>query len=291
MNPDLFRLHILQGACTVSSFGKAWPTYRKAICEILGRNPGPQEVFDLGSNLSDIFQSYKAGRDQSGVSGGGTAWEVLAVWYLNLIFWNTKVLATKNAKAFVPQCIKDSTSVTIANNVTNTESDVIVYSVPKEIASNATVWDIDKVLKNNIGEVDLAIVQLKTNWNDNSQVPMLWDIVYNSYNVGVRAIENVQVGINGVNPQNYRSFSYSFMTVPTQKKTPSANNVAVSRVRYLSGGNYWGRESLSGVAQSFKEFFQRNFKDYFPNGVQSHISSNLNKDRMFLERFLNLDFD
>ena len=291
-NQDRFRLEIMRKITSIRSFEKYWPGYKRLIDQHLGDNPTAQDVFDLGSELSYIFKNAGVARKegQSALSSGGAAWEVLGVWYLNFVFWGTKVIATKSNKEFVPKTIQDSISITIANHTTNTESDVLVYSIPATLGE-PSLEAVNILVNRHIRDVDLAVIQFKTNWNDNSQVPMLWDIIYNSYNSSEKKLQHVQVGINGVSPENYRSFSYSFMTVPTVAKLPEANNVRVARVRYLSGGNYWGRESESNVAQSFKEFFQKNFNDHFGGGVVSHIADNLQNDSLFVDRFRNLDFD
>lgn len=58
---------------------------------------------------------------------------------------------------------------------------------------------------------------------------------------------------------NARLFSYAFATVPTVKIDKfKRNSVAVLRVSNLSGGNYWGIKSVSGIASSIKEMLGRN---------------------------------
>ena len=46
--------------------------------------------------------------------------------------------------------------------------------------------------------VNFVNLQCKTNWNDNAQVPMLWDIIYSSN----EKLNNISVGINGVSPHS-----------------------------------------------------------------------------------------
>ena len=291
MDHDSFRLKILRSACGVSSFVQAWPDYKSVVDQKLGSNPGPQAVFDLGSNLSEIFRGNRSKRSggQGVLSGGGTAWETLAVWYLNLVCWGTDVIATKNNASFVPRTIRDSLAVTIANRPTNTESDVMVFAIPGHLPGTPRIEDLDRLLRRNLTGTVLTVVQLKTNWNDNSQIPMLWDIVYNSYNSSNSKLSNVNVGINGVTPQNFKRFSYAFMTVPTNKP-PKSSSVAVARVHSLSGGNYWGAATVPGVARSFKEFFQVNFGDRFPEGVQGHVDANMQAFPGLLDKFRNLSF-
>lgn len=293
MHHDKFRLKILKQACSIKSFRDSWPYYKSILDGLLGANPDGQSVFDLGSHLSSIFRGHgvKRSSGQGALSTSGAAWEVLAVWYLNFVFWNTSVLATRSNAQFVPQKIRDSISVSISNQKTNTESDVLVYSVPQELTIEPTLSEIDELVAKRISEVELAVIQLKTNWNDNAQIPMLWDIVYNSYNKLGSPIPHVQVGNNGVTPSSFQKFSYSFLTVPTTK-LPNPNSVSVSRVRNISGGNFWGMAARDGVAMPFSEFFHRNFHKHFEyyGSVQNHISSNINNDNSFIDRFLNLNF-
>jgi hypothetical protein len=292
MQHDLFRLEILKAATGLKSFRKNWDSYLPGIEGVLGTTPTPDRIFDLGSHLSEIFQGSTSKRTegQGALTQGGTAWECLAVWYLNFVFWGTEVIATRHNKKFVPETIRNSIAVTIGSQTTNSESDVLVFSVPGVLPAQATIKDIDFVVSQNLSDVEVGIVQLKTNWNDNSQIPMLWDIVYNSYNIGGNRIDGITVGREGVSPQHFGRFTYSFMTVPTTN-LPKPNQVRVARVKGMSGGNYWGRPTQSQIAQSFKEYFGVNFGNYFKAGVLNHIKNNLEADESYLARFLNLRFD
>jgi hypothetical protein len=138
----------------------------------------------------------------------------------------------------------------------------------------------------NLLHTDIAIVQCKTNWNDNAQVPMLWDLIYNSKDF---RITNVSVGIKGVNPASFRRFAYAFMTVPTSKGPFNPTSLAVLRVKNMTGGNYWGRKSAAGVSSCINEFF-RNFPDVFTGGVMQHLKKQLENPAV-LEAFLSLKFD
>jgi hypothetical protein len=61
--------------------------------------------------------------------------------------------------------------------------------------------------------------------------------------------------------QNAQSFTYSFVTVPSnQNIVYRSNAVAVKRVTNLSGGNYWGQTTVQNVAKSLKEIFLSNFQ-------------------------------
>lgn len=52
-----------------------------------------------------------------------------------------------------------------------------------------------------------------------------------------------------------------FITVPTQKDIGKfkASSASVLRVQNLTGGNFWGCQTRSGIANSAGEIFNRNF--------------------------------
>jgi hypothetical protein len=287
---DKFRIEVLSRLSEIPSLRDSWSQFSSRIDAIVGSNPNANQIFLLGEHLSTIFQSNSdSGRTQSQVSGGGAAWECLVTWYLNLIFWGTDVIVTKQNRNSVPQVITESLCVTIANHQTNTESDIVIYSIPntKNLAE-LSLDDIDELIRADIKNVDLAVVQCKTNWNDNAQIPMLWDLIYNSTNF---RIPNVFVGINGVKPTSFKNFTYSFVTVPTTTRTRfTSTNLAVLRVNSLTGGNYWGKPTQQGVALCINNFFGRNFGNYFNGGVQTHITNQINLDSNYYKRFRNLSF-
>lgn len=284
---DQFRCKILSHLSQTPTFQNSWHVLSDSISRFHSATPTENEIFSLGENLSEVFRSNAvAGRDQSSVSGGGVAWECLITWYLNLVFWNSNVIATRQNMKFIPQVISNSLTVTISNQQTNTESDVVVYSLPTE-QENMTISDIDHIVRQAINEVNVAVVQCKTNWNDNAQVPMLWDLIYNSRSF---RIPNISVGVNGVSPASFARFAYAFVTVPTSRGQFNPTSLAVLRVKNMTGGNYWGKQSSAGVAMCINEFFGKNFPSAFVGGVQSHIARNLRSDPNYWNRFKELDF-
>jgi hypothetical protein len=65
----------------------------------------------------------------------------------------------------------------------------------------------------------------------------------------------------------YIPFTYSFVTVPTTRIASfKPTSVSVARVKNLSGGNYWGMESASGIALSLDYIFQANYSSGFLKG-------------------------
>ena len=222
---------------TLKSFSNSWKVWGPLIeRHILSQKSG-RLLFDLGDILSNIFRSNaQSGRDQGQLSGGGVAWECLVVWYLNLVFWGTPVIAVRQNKSFVPSVISNCVTVTIANNATNTESDVSIFSVPDtDNFFGTNVNDLNQHIKTRLSQVDFVVLQCKTNWNDNSQVPMLWDLVYNSS----IDLPHVSLGIEGFNTSSVNSFKYAFVTVPSNQNTNiKPSSTCVSRVKNLTGGNY-----------------------------------------------------
>lgn len=259
-----------------TAFQAAWKVWQPIIAK---EALTPKRLYDLGGKLSEIFKSTAAGRGQGEVSGAGSAWECLVCWYLNIIFLGTGAVAVKQKKRLIPQCISDATAVVYGNSQTNTESDLIVYVVPNDETLNSLVYcevaELNAYIEKWCGQVVLGIVQCKTNWNDNAQIPMLWDMVYRARQFKDNGIS---IGKNGSSINNFKEFSYSFMTVPSQRdhhKKFKQNSMAVKRVRNLSGGNYWGHPTTNGVALCFSEVFGKNFSAAFDQSIQNKISSTL----------------
>ncbi len=285
-----FKTRYLKQLSQVSSLSNAWSTWQSLIDDKLSQSSGGKTAFDLGDHLREIFLSTsESGRSQSTVSGGGAAWECLITWYLNLIFWNTPIVAVRQNKKFVPQSISDCLTVTIANNQTNTESDILVFSIPNHShLRGSSIEEMNLHLSSRLSDVDLVVLQCKTNWNDNSQIPMLWDMIYNSES----RLKNVSVGVNGSSPESVKNFKYGFVTVPTVKVAKlKPSGVSVLRVKNLTGGNYWGMESKADIAASIKEFPNRHFPSHFDGGVVSHMQKQLSTSPEILDNFLNLNFD
>ncbi len=273
---------------------KPWDLYRESILEILGPKPTAQQVFELGSNLKRIFNSEERTRSQSDLSRGGSSWEILVVWYLNLIFWDTNVVAMCPRVKLLPPVVREAMTVKIKNVPTTKEADVIVIEVPTNDSTMQFDRDsIDVAIRENPSKTRVGVVQCKTNWNDNAQIPMLWNALYAAHDLKV---QNVAIGVNGYSPSSFGRFTYAFATVPTNTAKNGLNydfkpdSTAVVRVQGLTGGNYWGNPSISGVADSMSEYFGRNFGNVFEGGVQTHITMSLLSNPTVLDDFLNFNF-
>jgi len=276
MSADFHRKLAMSKIEGLATWKKCWPVWETEIRARTGNLADPEKVLKLGGQLREVFFATNTGsRDQGALSGGGTGWEALVTWYLNLVLSGTNAVAVRQSKATVPLTLLDATTITYGSHQTNTEADVsvIIYprdfsfpAVPKEFLAN-----LDKEVKRRFSEIELSIIQCKTNWNDNAQIPMLWDMVYKA---DFGNVANIHLGRGGFVATRLKRFTYAFVTVPSQKegKMPSkSDQMAVKRVANLSGGNYWGMPTKSGVALSLGEIFTRPFANAFKKDVQASI--------------------
>jgi hypothetical protein len=228
----------------------------------------------LGDHLSSAFRlAGKGDRSQGSVSSAGSTWEALVVWYLNICLVGTNSVCLRGPK-FCPKSIQDAMSVCFENTILRSEPDVVLISsnalleVPAQ--KSKPIEKADEIISESFDQTGLVNFQCKTNWNDNAQVPMLWNMLYNQARKGAVIPNGFSIGRNGFNLKNLGAFGYSFVTVPTQKKGPAGyktSGLDVLRVKTMSAGNYWGHPTRSGVCFSIREFFNffnRN-STIFPN--------------------------
>ena len=263
------------------TFQNSFPIWENKI-HSLTNNRTPRQIIDLGDNLAEIFKSSGGeGRTQSDVSAGGNVWESLVCWYLNLCSIGRRTVVIKHNRDLIPTPISNAITVNYNNFVSNTESDIIAITFPNKPEYRCSVDEIQirdengeivqtqnrngtyniKNLLNalcyrDFGELGIHIIQCKTNWNDNAQIPMLWNMIYSAE----RFRGNITVGREGYSIHNAGNFTYSFVTVPTSRvENISSDSTCVKRVHQLSGGNYWGCPTRCNVASSIKEMLNRNF--------------------------------
>jgi hypothetical protein len=274
---ESYRKAAVESAMSTRSAINSQPHWTKTISAITRGRLSGRVIFDLGDHLRDIFNSSSQGNTRVGentnssVSSGGAAWESLVCWYLNLCLIGSNVVVIKSKKDLLPRFVTDAIAVKYNNFKSNTEADLIYIAFPavvewpekgaKELFSNY----LDRVLSTafSMKDIGIGVIQTKTNWNDNAQIPMLWDMVYSAKGFG----RNVTVGSKGRSIESFASFTYSFVTVPSQKDTErnyKVNSTSVNRVRNISGGNYWGLPNKDGVADSLNEFIGRNLSEYVP---------------------------
>ncbi len=290
------RKKVINDLFALNSFHQNWDNaWKDAVRSkiLIGTTYDTSKILDLGDSLAEVFGTTNTGRTQSAVSVGGTTWEALVCWYLNLCLINTNVVVIKQKKANVPTPISDALTVMYGASPSNTEADLIVIVFPDEneysediqnlsgadIFENTELFDtrgnfnylsaLNILVDRDANSMDINVIQCKTNWNDNAQIPMLWDMVYNAQSF---KNNNISVGINNYSLNSFNSFSYSFATVPTTNPDRiNHNSVAVKRVITLSGGNYWGHPTRNNVASSLKEIFNRNLS----NGINPNIRTTL----------------
>lgn len=272
----------------ISSFSTVWPTWRTRVNRILGRNFNESDLINLGDHISAVFGTTRVGgRGQRVLSRGGTVWEALVCWYLNLCLVGSRGVVIKQKKRLVPDPIREALRVNYGTFPSNTESDLVSiifpdmrdFLVEKEqiaiiergaeipITRRGGKFNykpiINALVHSNFNSINVGVIQCKTNWNDNAQIPMLWDMVYSAN--GFRNMQ-ISLGTSSYPFTGLMDFRYSFVTVPTSRGSFATDSRPVMRVKNISGGNYWGRASVSGVANSIKEIFGKNFTSAFSLG-------------------------
>lgn len=263
---EVLRQKVIEDLLRVPGVARCWPTWQDSYRSIAGNPPTPGSlVNDLGANLRTVFVTTStAGRSQDQLSGGGTAWEALICWYLNLCLIGTRAVVVKK-KSNLPTPLRDALTLSYGTSQTNTESDLVAVTFPAndELDGFAGPYSgrkreaIDQLLAHMMGQLEACVIQCKTNWNDNAQIPMLWDLVYSARGFSANG---VAIGRNSHSIHSLRRFAYAFVTLPSNPPdcfTP--NSMAVLRVSKLSGGNYWGYPRRNGVAGAISDIFARNF--------------------------------
>lgn len=284
---------------STNTMGRCFPIWKNTIDQ-LAPSKTPAQILGLGDHLSNIFhETGTAGRGQDEVSSGGTAWESLVCWYLNLCLIGRRTVVIRHNKTLIPSPISDAITVNYHNFASNTESDLIAITFPnkedylcdkdmiaiddahgRKIRVRTTRGNynlkkiIDALCERDFHELEIHIIQCKTNWNDNAQIPMLWDAVYAAKNFR----NGVSVGQNNFSVADVAHFTYSFVTVPTNRlEGYKSDSTCVKRVMNLSGGNYWGHETRNDVASSVKEMLHRNLLNGHVDGHRVTLAMELSK--------------
>lgn len=289
---DLFKMQ---------TFANTWPTWKSEILKKISHLT-PTKVVDLGDHLGDIFRlTGVPGRSQSIVSGAGNAWEALVCWYLNLNLIGSRTVVVKQKKALIPEPVRQALTVSYGTFPSGTESDLIAITFPDKpdylmnklsisirgndgnliptVSGKGNKFNykelVDTLLERDFSDCEIGIIQCKTNWNDNAQIPMLWDMIYASRGF---MRHSISVGTSAFSINHIRKFTYSFVTVPTVKRNRiKSDSTAVKRVQNLSGGNYWGYPSKPSVANSLKDIFGKNFSNASSVSLISRLTSELPK--------------
>lgn len=269
------RKNVVSDLFATAAIQNCWPIWLNRAKAIIGPQPTAQSVLRIGDHLSVIFQlTNRGGRNQGALTTGGTAWESLITWYINLCTAQSRVVAIKKTSS-LPSPVKDAITVNYQNYACSSESDITVIVFPDDPRftdenidlytnrGNINKGALDELVGDTFTRFEVGIIQCKTNWNDNAQIPMLWDMIYTAGRFRGRQIS---VGINNYSIQHLGVFTYAFATVPTnQLGLYKVDSLCVGRVKNLSGGNYWGYPTRNGVARNIKEIFQ-NYADGYNNG-------------------------
>lgn len=290
--PDLYRQQSIEDLFKTDTMKSCWPVWKPEIQRLLGSSYSAGQVLNLGDHLSDIFKSTGgAGRGQGELSAGGTAWESLVCWYINLCTVGSRIVAVKKM-SLVPQAIRDALTVNYGNLGCEAESDITILVFPDQFDYNNDVGAIaptpltssghlslevlDALASKDFAQFEVSIVRCTTGWDDNVQIPMLWDMIYSTGRFGV----NGTTGKNGFSIKDCTRFTYSFVTVPTNDTADfSETSQLVRRSTTLSGGNYWGRQTEECVSSSLKEIFGRNFQSGFRNSLWEDLTASLRELR------------
>lgn len=275
---ELLRKHVIDDLMLIPTMQKVWPFWRDAIFKDIevDQITGP-DIIKIGNRLSEIFKlTGEEGRGQGSVSAGGAAWECLICWYLNLCTIGSNTVVIKASKKNTPESIRDAITVKYGSVPSNSESDILAITLPEDNGRDLydcnsptranLVSQLNDVIIENFSETCLTVIQCKTNWNDNAQIPMLWDLIYSSTGFNT----NASVGQNGFTTKGLKLFSYAFVTVPTTAAdNMKQENVHVLRVAKLSGGNYWGLPTKPNVASNVFDMVHKNFPETFAGGPKN----------------------
>lgn len=298
-----------------------------------------EKIFLLGEHLRDVFYSTKdnssSGRTQDELSSGGYLWERLVTYYLNYCLANTRTVVFLGTSPF--DAIKtaitfndmDSSSEVDLLAITFPETDDFTNSIdyvknkyrerygaientPQELSfiHNNRLGNkkIAKLLGNylvssNYSDMEIHVIQCKTNWNDIIQTPMLWSLIYylSRDNITLPMGSNIRFGSGLYTLPRLKNFSYSFVSVPTQnngeyelnpeKKEEleikfdnifSETNLPVKRAKMIRGGYYWGLPKHNSI-YPISELLNTNLNTGYSGHIIDVIKDNIDNGRYTLE--------
>ncbi len=274
----------------ISSFNEPWSIWSSKIRNNLGDDYSCEDIFNIIEDLDDTLfpdtRETELRRGQKELSVIGNAFKTLNIWFLNLLFWDTPVIVMKQSKQYTPKVIRDCITVDISKMHISSDKNILIFNIPNyKLLKN--IDNLNDHIKEYISNVELVMIQSKTNWSDTVKEAMLWDIIYSADGLP----DHVNVGINNLSPKNLYSFKYGFSTWPTGGGNQiEPNSMPVRRVENLSGGNFWLKKTKQDVASNIKELPNRHFSRYYPKGVLSHIKKTHEKDKNLLSSFLDFNW-
>jgi hypothetical protein len=262
------RANVIEGLHGLAKVKPSWPVWMSTIRSVVSDPMNPDDILGIADRLKQIFNETKAApsrsaaEEQSAASTGGSAWEALVCWYLNLCLIGSSAVVVKRPSQLKGP-ITDAITARYNNERVNSEADLLAVTFPDappfvEGPGVDMGWNLKSanvaLSTGGLEKSSIAVIQCKTNWKDNAQIPMLWDLIYQT---GAQLGGRVTIGINHRAPQHFASFKYAFVTVPSGDDVFERHHVPVLRVNALSGGNYWGQKSKDGVAMSLSEIFPK----------------------------------
>lgn len=228
------------------------------------QHPTHAELLNLGNHLSGTFRlDLINDRSQGSLAGGGSVWQALICYYLNICFAGTDAIAL--SRKFVPDCIKSALKVSYTSSASvQADLDVMVIHLPGvsnlEDPLRGTSRLFSTHVCSNFDQASVVVIQAKTNWNDNAQIPMLWNFIYRLAAGGKIPQNGFSVGSGSWHLKQLKSFAYAFITVPTNNVDSfKPTGMPILRVSNMSGGAFWGMPSKNGVMLSLTEFFAKNY--------------------------------
>ena len=287
---EKYRELVVSDALNTPSFkDKVWEKWKTWIQNYSNDYTKHSNIRKLGENLSEMFRSTRGNIDtgyedptqnrNSIVSIGGTAWQTIIIWYLNLLGLGTNYVVIPRKKLITPDPIYKGTNILIFNEPAGKEPDLYLIGFHTESdllkdfeemlikykdsisaikEENKLYQLVDAISKQEFNEYEIGILQTKTNWNDLVQGVAMWNLIYKHKHVFK---DHITFG----ETYTIKDLKYSFITVPsnTDNSKFKSSNTAVKRAKTFSGGNYWGRPSEKGVANSIWQIFTTSYKKHF----------------------------
>src|SRR5258707_151886 len=125
---DAVRHEAMYDLLRTKTLKKAMPVWLPEIDQVIGIQPDADNILALSDHLRRIFfLTAPVDRDQKSVASGGTAWEGLVMWYLNLCLVGTPAVVVKKRR-HMPPTVLDALTVNYQNQPTTTESDLVAVS-------------------------------------------------------------------------------------------------------------------------------------------------------------------
>jgi len=234
------------------SFTKSWEfVFSPRIKNILGGSPKFEDLIKLGENLSDVFTiSNVEGRQSNQTKAiGGSQWENLCIWYLNLLTYGTRTIAIPRGanKSLIPDEIQQGLSAYYKGELIRKQTDPYVISIPitKQIPEfniglkdKQIIREYKKYLLRNCDSIRITLLCCKTNCSDIIKEPMLWNFIYQKgFSSSI-----IEIGDETWNPDTFGYLSTAFITIPVGKSHHwKRSHAQCVRARTFSGGSYWGK--------------------------------------------------